>query len=1632
MGPGATIMHSALPDHLRSRLARGLLTLVLVLLAGPVLAQIAVTPTLPTPQSTLSLGAVPPSAGSYRFRLRTAGAVLLQTGVLNTAADGSVRGSLALGPTAPGNYTLTLDNNSNGAQVFSRALTVGPALGITATPDPTRPGDSLRLALSGLRAAPTQIRINGQRVFGPELLDDGAATAAVDVLLPSATPTGGNASLRVEQLEGSQVIAAGDGSVRVLAAGFSAPARVLNLTGLPSTLRIGEAFTVSGRLELRQGSPAGLRARLNLRLPDGRLLPLDDGRATVGADGNFIIRGWVRSFWSGAPSVLPPTGQGQTDIVFTEPERPPSRSPNRGPFTVPAGNVNMPSPDGQIQFRVRLRTPDGQPIQGAIVTIDGNIGSILPPEDAPAQSGAPARGSLPVALSNPGMVLKDLGQIGPSLQQLAPGLYARIVGECPINLWRGETDANGEVTVTLEKIELLTAWSRHLGLQAADGNLSGPGDNRPLDSLILMRASGLTVGYTASANPGIALGIEYPLIYQHDFGTFCGGDSLEYFECTNPLGFNPVLLYTMRPYTGTISLPLDPDIGGLPRTVDAAGRATWGPVTTFPGSAFNDAQGLNIPGDLRVRFTIDQGLFGVVQSALLSKSVQNGQGQWVEQTIGSFPVSPSQACAQPGDTEYQLNLPAFHRSAWGVENYRIRVQGTPASAIGEYRFKLETRPPPLWWRQPPDDMLGRSVAQWTPARADLRMTVRPDPVAVNATPPQNMPTLQNRSQGEDRLASSIDANGQTSFVRTGYSENRAANQDATPSNSTESGVAYSKTIGPKRILDTGWVPVFRFAWGVAPIAAATFGIDARFWSDLLVQMQAQLDLESGELASLLKTQPSVGGAIDAFFNFSAVAGLVDMTAGFTPSFGVAMPVTLVNGRLDPNQSEPCFRFRMQVRYDVSVGLCALCVEFGDTAVPIDEREPNSSCQVPLMDSPKSSGPQRLAALGITRLAPVSVGFDALGQGGLAEVRQGRVQFRPWQGAGFAAPVDLGAVVGASAPQLAYHAPGQAMLVYERSSLTESAFLASSLQAATASRHLVFRRLQNGSWSTAQNLTPPGSGGEGQVSLATCAAGDSGCPAGGEVLAVWTRDAGASVFGFRFEVWHAFFRNGSWTTPARVADPGEGSDMHARATYAGGVPIVSFTRSGGRSLAAQATRQLMYRVLPGGVAAPVQGAPEGVVWQSLSSDAQGRPVLAFTAHPAAAAQIGNQAELWSARGTCSGGSCTFSSQRQTDALGRGLRAEAPTLLRTAGGDLQLAFRGLGFSPNAQGVRAAPGDPVGMLAGTGALVSVVPRFDAAPTALLTLGDGAGLWMNPVLVQNPATQALLALADISATPVFNVAAFEKSLAFEPLRPSLKSTPVDGSLQLVSLADTPDFAVEAVLPVDTSLQPGQTIRVKAALRARGAPWQGGAGEVLNIEAAWDAVPGVGEPAGRFELGAFGPGGQALVDLNVQVPAHFRRDETRRLFVRVQRGTQPDADGANDVGSADIGALEVPGLPSVEVRQRDRHVLLKWPDAADPRVDGWRVWRANPPDADGRQDWTPVGSTLVPAFIDFTGPDGRTHWYRLTALSEGGVESAPGHAAIAVRDARPPSAVFADGFEPVDEPPAAAAKHYVLQSPEN
>lgn len=1580
--------------------------LLAALLACPasILAAIQFSPQTPTPQSSLRIASTTPRAGSYFFSLRVAGGGnVAQTGALTPDANGWLQTELTLGNIAAGNYNLVLSEASaSGGSVDSTPVTVRTALDVRVLETSARPGDSLNVELRDLLAAPVSLFLNGERLLGPVSLpaQDGVHRASVQI--PLNTPVG-ERTLSAEQTLGSQRIAWGATPVRVVGAGFSGALRVLNLSPLPAQLGIGEAFEISGRLELQSGSPMGLRARLRHRTANGRVLLLDDGLATVSPNGSFTIRGWARAPWAGGHFVFQDGGQGQTDLLFIEPEQ---GGQGRGSFSYPLGPQTYQNDTGSVSVTVRLRDAQGQPIQGAVITIDG-IGQIQQDlEEGPSAlvRSRAVSGVGSSALSQAGMLLTPNTQFTGLLADVLPQLQQRIEAECPITLWRGESNAQGEVVIELTDFDLLFAQALHLGHQAADGNLSGPGDNLPLLSLVLLRISALPSGFTAGTQPHIAHGIEYPLLYRHTQDDFCGGAESEFFECARLLGHDPVLEYTFIPYTGVINLPLDPNIGGLARSEDDRWPALWGPMTTFPGNSYNDAGGLTIGGNLPIRFTLDQNLFGIVGNAQLVQ-LNGNQETW----IADFPVRADQACARPGDTEYEYLMPNMHRAAHGEQRYRIKVQGQTASRQGQYTFDLKTQAAPAWWRNPPSTLQSRSV-EWSPSLTRLYMTQRPAPTAISADPGYGMGTLQNQSDGEDRLSSMVAANGLSSFHRRSDSNNAVVNESASPATETSSGVSVDYTWGPERILDTGYFPVFRYAWGLPPIASATFGMDARFWADLMIEVQSELDLYTGNLQSLMRTTPAVGGAIKAFINVSAILGLVDLTASFEPTFGVAMPITLRQGEKISAESEPCFNFKLWIEYVVSVGICPTCIEADDRVAAIDETAPNG-CTVPGL-SAKARDTRTLADLGILRTAPVSPAFDSLGQGALASLSaNGRIEVRPWTGSQFGSAVDLGEAPGASEIVQAFHAPGRAVMVYAQSELSSAQFLQSDLLTGARSRALRYRVLQNGIWGPAQSLTS-NNGGEAQVALAACPQGEAGCPAGGTVMAVWTRDAGSDAFGYAFEIWHAFWQNGGWSTPARLTNAGSGTDMHPQAVYLNGVPLVTFTRSDQRSIGAQETRRLMY-LHPSASPQQVSGAPTGVIWQSLQRDAQHRAVLAFTAAPPSAAAIGNQAELWSARGTCQASSCNFTVQAQADSFGRRIRAESPRLSRNSQGAVSVAFRGLGYSPNAQGQRVMPGDSLGMVAGSGELMSLSPRFDALPSNPIALSDDGQLYFNPISVSHPLSGAMLVFADAAALPVLQTEDVQKTLHYRLPDTGLKGEPLDSSLLQFTLDSDLDFSVVELLPVSTRLIPGDTFDLDVVLRRQGTEWLDDGSHPLSVEAAWRATPGVGERAASELLSSLDSSGMQTLRLSLRVPTEIDPAERLALHVALNRaGDIREANMRNNLASIELGGLLPPEDLRSLLRAGDRHVVLQWQAASDPQVASYEIERARVLPDGSQSAWSLIGASRTNGFIDLTTLTGATYVYRVRGVSENGLVSAASNETLAKQDIRIPIGVFNDGFD--------------------
>lgn len=1543
------------------------------------------------------------------------GSILRQAGPVTPNAQGLARARIGIGLLPVNNYLLAMrEGTPTAPNVASTTFSVTPRLGLLATPDPARPGDTIDLTVRDLRPGTLRVQVSGVPALGPFNVADG--TAVVRLPIPAAIDTTRPALVEAQNLDGDQVVGAGRLEVGITTPGFTGAARVTNLTGFSPTLPLNAPIDISGRLELPRGSAAGMQARLGVRFPNGRSLLLDDGRAVVGPNGEFRIRGETLSPWNGAPLVLPDAGDGETFIVAVDPE--PSSGVRTGSVWQSIGlqgySTTMPS---TIGFDVVLRDPQGNPVRDAVVTFWGESGGIVPPPGEAAKAIGRTRTSVPRG-AIPGT------QIAGILEVTNPAIFARLRAECPPTLFRGRTDASGRVQVRLGPTALLVALTDNLN---AAFNQQPPAHdtNAPIETRTRVRISALDSprsggqGFTFSQNAFEFLAGETFLTYDHNRNGWClesNGDG-----CTSGnLGPLPTLNYTVRPYLAQIDLPVTVTLtGGLPRR-DVTGQAErWGPIVTVPPlPEFADVTGVgSLFQPILARVTYNSALYGLLTNARIEWQPP-GTSTWTQ--VANFTPSASAACASDDESEYAVFLDAGNgvdvpRLAWGLHRFRLLLEAGQRSV--ERRFDVEAVAPPAWWRQPPAGSINRRVTSYGTTGTGLKLDIDPPARTLSASPPQ-IGNIENRNRSRETWIGTAGAEGTQSFKREVPNNSRIANNDGTPAAGSFSGLDTGDIVLPTQtILNTGWVPVFRAAWGIPPIASATFGIDTWFIAQLA--MRARTRVTSSGVASTLRVNPSVAGLVNAFINVSAILGLVDLTAEFKPGFTLSLPVQITNGV--PQPPESCFNFRMDVSYSVSVGLCDLCVSASDSARLFNETvtdPPSNATSCPTNRADKAGEGKTLKALGIRRLTAPSLDFDPLGAGQLVRINDaGALETRPWTGGTFGAPTTLGSPPGAANVRHAYFAPGRAVMVYERSNLSSSAFNAlpdtiEGVRQAATGRYLAFRTFNNGAWSNESFLTLAGTGGEGQVALAACPSTTTGCPTGGEVAAVWMRNPGGDAFGFQYEIWHAFYRNNAWTTATRLVAPGAGADMHPQVAYRGSQAVVTFTRSDARTIGSQATRRLMYVVLPGGTVQEIPGTA-GTQWQSLTVDGSGRPVIAYTVAPDAANMLGNQSVLWSARGTCSGTTCTFATTQQRDALGRSIRAESPSIERMGDGSVRVAFRALGYGPNAQGVRVAPGDSLGVLTGTGELMSLSPRFTAGPVAPLALTADGLLNMNPLMRRHPTTGALVTLVDRATTAPFNAAAVRKALPFPPAETGIKTAAVDGSLVSLSVPDAAEFVVDAVIPVDTRLVPGSEIRVDVAIRNAGRAWNF-EGTPLAIEAGWDGAPPSVPVAGGMQLAQSLPeSGQQLVRITVRVPETFAEDDQRSLHVRVNgAGAIAEVDASNNTGVAAYGRLPVPDVPQVTEWKGAREVQLSWTRPDDPRIAGFRVWRAPVPAPGQEPAWYPVGSTYTEAFIDLTGDDGTPNWYRLTAFTARGAESAPGGIAIAARDIRSVDTVFDDSFE--------------------
>lgn len=1475
-----------------------------------------------------------------------------------------------------GSYTLVVsESRTPTTPVVTRPFAVSAEISTTPLSDPAPPGAPVRVRLDNLVPGELSLTWNSIRVYGPT--QNVASSLELEFTSPGSTPVAGQmAFLQSRVLAGGLLIARGGVELSTVAPATTQPVAVRNLVMPTGPRPAGQPFAVSGQLLTNLPIPPNTQAQLVTQLPNGLVLPLSPRPAPVAMDGSFTLTAFPPDLLTNAPVIL--NGQsGQDRLVF-------GSGGGGGLGVSPVGIGSYGNDQDQVaELRVKVRNTAGQPLAGVLVVLDSKLPLVPPPEDPPPVKTILA--PTPVN-SAPTQVLANPSQALAPAATLLPDDFLK----CPVSLARGYTDAQGEF---LARIPVTLLRLLNFKVVANAGGAITTYNNSETEVRVLVNAK--PVLHTFATNGNESRNRSASLIFSTARGWLVYNPATKAYD--QPLAdVNPLIEFTARPLTGPAPLDFKLAITEVPRIGNGANPTVYGPITTlppgkYPGTSFQ----VGSESSLRVEFDYNEALEGILSSAVLLPASGNTP-------IGSF--SSFDGECELYDKRYVFSLPNARELPHGDNRYRIRIR-SGAQLEGVKEIALRAAPPPVWFADP---AYSNRVANWKPHAVTLSGQRSFPERQADGNPP-NVGNLRNRSQGSDRYSQLIQPSGHGALIKIAESTNETVNRPSPPKSGFSSDPLTVFELD-EELLDTGWIPLFRFAWGVPPIASATFGADARFWARLFIKSSAQL--VDGKIFADLTTRPSIGGAINAFFNFSAVLGLVDMDASFTPGFALAVTTVVKNSELDAAESEECFRFVLDVAYAVSVGLCPLCIEFGDSARVVDETSGSGSCPIKREILAAFAEHRKAGAAGVLQRHPPSLAFDALGAGSLATLNaSGELELRDLTNAGLGAALNLGKARGASAPQHVYYAPGKALLVHERSSFSsDAAFLAATIEQGAASRNLVWRNLSGGTWSATQNLTPLNHG-DGQVSLAACPDGEAGCPAGGEVLAVWVRDPVGQVFGYRFEVWHAIFRNGSWTAPARVDDPGPGSDMHPRASYVGGQPLVSWVRTPTRSIAAAPQRRLMTRFLNGAFpAVDVQGAPQGVIWQDLASDGDGRATLAFTVSANAEAFLGNQAELWFAQGECAGGSCSWSVSQQRDANGRALRAESPSLTRAGDGSVRVGFRSLGYSPNAQGERVFPGDSLGQVTGSGDLVALEPRLGGLPALPQLLSSDGLVHFAPVLRRNPISGELVSLSAVANQPVVSNKDVGEALGMTLGKSQVKQVRVDGGLALTRMSDLPDFVLEEAVLADGDFVPGSSVQIKLLLRNAGKRWESNDGLGMNIYASWDRSPEYRRELAVGQLTGFPADGLLDVTVTVPVPADFPPDMARRLYLNINGDFQiPELGVDNNGVSLLLGELPAPSELVSLVRSEDRYVFFEWLPAEDARIKGYTVYRSEP---ETGEPWTAIGSSFEPAFLDLTTFPGRTYAYRVVSYSENGFESAPSSEVLVQAAAITTSALFKTGFE--------------------
>jgi len=1547
--------------------------IIFVLLASPVVPQHTVNAQVPaeiyaTPAAAMPGGLV--TFAGFGFTPDSAVDLYIETipsqflGTLPTDPLGKISGTLSIPAVSPGEYEIMASPND----VFT-TLTVLPEMTIDLTPNSGPPGTIVHFSVNNLTAGQLRLDYEGIPVYGPVDVAGGLFEGDFFVPADRPDPLGGDAEVIALNLHAGMVLGTAQNFFITEIPNPDGYA-ITNIVMPAQAVEPGFTFPITGQISPPpQGPLSNYVLKILWKAGSGQVAPITVGTPILLANGSFSATARAPSLLSGDPFV--PEAGGQVGVVFFDHGYQQNISVQPVPWLDPQDPV----------FKVKVVDSSDQPIQGAIVDIRAFYSDFGKVEGV-TTDGTVLQSSYGNLAQHPNQITAYLGAL--STTESDPF-------NCQTTNVYGRTDVNGEFEVKFD-LELIAMMGKKIFL----GNLPKPTYmDTAMEIEFPLYVNALHKGFGTVVN-------NIPQPYTQEL-RFSGYTHLFYdVETNHVVATNPFIVKLPLLLPGTkITVPIVPKIGpiGSSASLVVGGfknylgsgipMTAFGKFYSFPLAQFPDSLFYSTPGDIVISFEHDATLFGSLDDSNMKFTLEG-----IDYPFTLFGNTPGDC----GTVEYRALIHNFYRfpAKFYTGIIEIRDESVPANITKHY-IQLNVYPAPTWilqaqykerkiyanyfggiklqgYQYPPGDPNSASNLDTNvPQVGPMQNRVNFGDEVAELLYPDKTTGMQYKSQADGTVMSKV----------TG-----AKDYGGTMAGGTEI-VIPSSTI---TVLDTGKIPLYRYIIGAPPIAGATLGAD--MWIDATLTTSGKIQfMSNGTTSTSLLVYPDATVGVDAFLEGEVLFGLASASAHAQPDIGMGMPANFVNGSLQ--DTEKCFHYKLVVSWKAKVGVCPLCKKWSDSDTVFNDRNPSSCTPPPAPSSASIDGGLITAETPEPPTASPALALDGLGHTLLVwSDETNNIQSKVLNGSSLVGQYPVTSNQRGIDPQVAFYAPNKAVAVW-----TESAMvlpydpLTTSFEQFFQAQHLKYAMWNGSSWSAAQNLTlPEDSNGEGKVVLAGCLSTTAGCPASGEVTAVWVRDMGAAYSERNFRLYYAAFNNGSWGAPQAVDPSSTGTDAEASAAYSPtGIAQVVWTRDSGRSLSTSDDRRIYHRQLTGG--SPVTAVTEpqlAVVEPSLAINSAGEMVLAFTVATDPLAFMGNQRQLYAAKQTCGESGCTWSTNALEDSNGRPVHAETPALTLNSNGQAQITYRALGFgAATPGGPTVLPGDPLGTVIGTGEIAQAFVTVSGAPIAkispsYLTTG-GQTVWQTTAIF-DPVLNQTYTAASQGSGPVLPLQALDALSAQGYAVDGLAEVPEP--LAFTVSNSVPDFSVSDVSL--STLYPqtgGEPFTVTVTILNNG-PAFASRGSDLDLILAWDAPAGLGNLAGAYSLPEPFAAGEAIVvefttaDESLTLPANSHLPHTLYVQVNPQQ-TISESDYENNSKVKNLGGLPAPqGLSGVS-QPGDSSVFLEWLPVDHEALAGYRVYRSS----DGRV-FDPVGSSFGLGFVDLSGVAGQTYLYTVVAYAADGFES--------------------------------------------